>query len=149
MKDRVLRTVGAVGLLLLSASAAFAQLQTPNIKAGDHVGAVAIVITRFGPNPASITQLQGPFVLFVANHSGVLDDTFSLVRKPPESGAEADASAGTGGKLASLLALHSTHRKQRDHKLLDPLPGEYQLRFLSHPDWVVNITITGEQGGAH
>lgn len=133
-------------VLFVFAAPAFSQLQTPNVHAGQRVDAVAIVITRFGPNPASITRPEGPFVLFVLNHSGTLDDTFSLVRKPAAGDAAASAGAADG-KLSSLLDLHSTFRKQRDHKLLDPLPGDYELRFLAHPDWLVNITVTSRQGG--
>ncbi|MGH9436536.1 MAG: hypothetical protein ACRD22_01245 [Terriglobia bacterium] len=80
-------------------------------------------------------------MLFIVNRSGVLDDKFSLVKKP--AAGSAAASEGANSALPSLLDLHSTHRKQRDHRVIDPLPGNYQLRFHSHPQWVVNITITG------
>jgi hypothetical protein len=129
------------GLLLLPSATALAQLQTPNVQASTHVDAVAITVTRFGPYPTSITRPQGPFVLFIVNHSGALADTFSLVLKPPAS-----AATTTQGALSSLLDLHSTLIKQRDHQLIDPLPGNYQLRFLSHPNWVVNITIDANPG---
>jgi hypothetical protein len=65
------------------------------------------------------------------NRSGALDDTFSLV-------------ANGKGAGNSFLDLHSTALRQRDHQIIKPLPGNYQLLFKAHPDWVVNITITAE-----
>ncbi|HEY7304653.1 MAG TPA: hypothetical protein VH601_11085 [Bryobacteraceae bacterium] len=41
-----------------------------------------------------------------------------------------------------LLDLHSTQTQQHDHQTIQLAPGNYQLQFQSHPDWVVNITIT-------
>lgn len=123
------------------AMAGIAQLQTPNLQPGQKVPGVAITITPFGPYPTSIQRAEGPFVLFVVNRSGVLDDTFSLVKKPASS--EAAASGPVAGALPSLLDLHSTRGKQRDHRVIDPLPGNYQLRFHGHPNWAVSITITG------
>jgi hypothetical protein len=127
------------GALLLFAIGAFGQLQTLHLQPSQKVPAVAITITRFGPYPTSIQRPEGPFVLFIANRSGVLDDKFSLVKKPA-AGTAADSE--TAQTLPSLLDLHSTYRKQRDHRVIDPVPGQYQLRFHSHPKWVVNITIT-------
>lgn len=131
-----------LGLLLLFTPAMFAQLLTPNLQPSQKVPGVAITITRFGPYPTSIQRPEGPFVLFIANRSGVLDDKFSLVKKLA-AGDTAEATGGASAALPSLLDLHSTHRKQRDHRLIDLLPGSYQLRFQSHPNWVVNIAITG------
>jgi hypothetical protein len=41
-----------------------------------------------------------------------------------------------------LLDLHSTQTQPHDHQTIQLAPGNYQLQFYSHPDWVVNITIT-------
>lgn len=130
MMQPAFRTICA----LLLAGSLWGQLQAPNVQASDHVDAVAITVTRFGPYPTLVTRPQGPFVLAVVNRSGVLDDTFSLVLKPSDATGSTPAS--------SLLDLHSTHSKQRDHQLINPLPGSYQLLFKSHPDWVVDIAIT-------
>lgn len=134
-----------VGILTLFTSALFAQLQTPNLQGSEHVDATVITVTPFGPYPTKIKHGPNPFVLVVVNRSGVLDDTFSLVLKssaePPDS--PSDPSAAVQPSAHSLLDLHSTHKKHRDHKLIEPLPGNYQLRFLSHPNWVVDIEISG------
>lgn len=120
---------------LLISGTLWGQLQAPKLQSGTTPDAIAIVVTRFGPYPASITHSPGPFLLYVVNRSGILEDTFSLVSNP--SGAATPPSSFT-----SLLDLHSTGSHQRDHQIIQPLPGNYQLLFKSHPDWVVNITIT-------
>lgn len=120
------------GIPLLAANL-WSQLQTLNLQASDKVDAVAIVVTRFGPYPASFSHPAAPFLLSVVNRSGVLEDTFSLIIKP---------SSETNAQPASLLDLHSTATRQRDHQIIKPLPGEYQLRFKSHPEWAVDISIT-------
>lgn len=123
---------------LLTGGSLWGQLQSPDVQASDRVEAVAIQVTRFGPNPVSITRPQGPFLLVIFNRSKVLEDTFSLMLKP--SAAASAGSDSTGGN--SLLDLHSTANGQRDQHLIRPLPGNYELRFRSHPEWVVDITIT-------
>lgn len=123
-----------VGALLL-AGTLWGQLPTPNLQSGSTPDAIAIVVTRFGPYPASLTHSPSAFLLSVVNRSGILEDTFSLVSSP--SGAATPPSSFT-----SLLDLHSTGSRQRDHRIIQPLPGNYQLLFKSHPDWVVNIAIT-------
>ncbi len=105
----------------------FAQLQPAVVPDSGKVDGVTVVLTKAGPYPQSLTHASGTLLLSVVNRSGVVVDTFSLVQI-------------AGG--ASLLDLHSTVTKQRDTKLLNPLPGSYQLRFQAHPDWVVDITIT-------
>ena len=119
--------------LLLLAGSLWGQLQPVNLANGENVDAVAIVITRFGPYPAAFTHSAAPFLLLVVNRSGVLEDTFSLLPKPV---------AGVAASATSLLDLHATASRQRDHQLINPVPGIYQLVFKSHPDWIVNITIT-------
>jgi hypothetical protein len=121
---------------LLTTSAAYGQLKAPALQASDKVDAVAVVVTRSGPYPQTIEHRTGPILLAVVNRSGLIVDTFSLVQAPVSGQAASSAAA------PSLLDLHSTATKQRDSQLIDPLPGSYQLRFLSHPDWVVDITIT-------
>jgi hypothetical protein len=121
--------------VLLLASTLWGQLQSVNLQSTDQVDAVAIVVTRFGPYPAAITHSQMPFLLCVVNRSGILEDTFSLLLKPA-------VAANPAGAAASLLDLHSTSSRQRDSQLIKAFPGNYQLVFKSHPDWVVNITIT-------
>ncbi len=123
---------------LLVAGSLWAQLQPPNVQAGDQVDVLPIVVTRFGPYPASVTRSQGAFVLAVVNRSGILEDTYSLVLAPAAGAAAGSAQTPP----ASLLGLHSTSSKQRDHQLINPKPGDYQLLFLSHPDWVVTIAIS-------
>jgi hypothetical protein len=117
---------------LLLAGTLWGQLQTPNLQSGTTPDAIAIVVTRFGPYPAAFTHPAAPFLLLVVNRSGVLEDTFSLLPKPV---------AGIAAAATSLLDLHATASRQRDHQLINPLPGNYQLVFKSHPDWIVNITI--------
>jgi hypothetical protein len=128
------RVVGLIAMMWLLAASLPAQLQITNPQEGDHPDVVVITITRFGPYPASLTHSSTPFFLSVVNRSGVLQDTLSIVQ-----GA---AGAGKDVKLPSLLDLHSTAAKQRDHALICPLPGSYHLVFQSHPDWIVNVTIT-------
>lgn len=128
-----MRPLFVIACLPLLAGSLWGQLQTVNLQAADKVDAVAIVVTRFGPYPASFSQPAAPFLLSIVNRSGVLDDTFSLIVKP---------AAATDAAPTSLLDLRSTPTRQRDHQILKPLPGNYQLRFQSHPDWVVDITIT-------
>ena len=123
------------GSCLLGAGMAFGQLQTPNIGPKDKVDVEAITVTQFGPYPTSIDRVAGPFILYVANRSGQLEDTFSLVVKPA-------AGSGNSPAAASLLDLHAKRDQHRDHQLIDLLPGSYQLRFKSHPAWVVEIKIT-------
>lgn len=123
--------------VLLLAGTLWGQLQPVNLQATDQVDAVAIVVTRFGPYPASITHSQAPFLLSIVNRSGILEDTFSLVLAPIATPTQGAAAAAT-----SLLDLHSTASRQRDHQLIRALPGSYQLVFKSHPDWIVGITIT-------
>ncbi len=120
---------------LLISGTLWGQLQTPKLQSGTTPDAIAIVVTRFGPYPASITHSQSPFLLSVVNRSGVLEDTFSLT-------ANVSRALTPPSSVASLLDLHSTASRQRDHQIVQPLPGKYQLLFKSHPDWVVNITIT-------
>lgn len=122
------------GCFLLCAVSLWAQLQTPNLQATDKVDAVAIVVTRFGPYPNVITHAATPFLLSIVNRSEVRAETYSLVRKP--------ASSTSGASASSLLDLHSTASRQRDHQIIKPLPGNYQLLFAAHPDWVIDITIT-------
>jgi hypothetical protein len=121
--------------VLLLASTLWGQLQSVNLQSTDQVDAVAIVVTRFGPYPASFTHSQAPFLLLVVNRSGILVDTFSLLLNP--AGTTNPAAAA-----ASLLDLHSTSSRHRDSQLIKALPGNYQLVFKSHPDWVVNFAIT-------
>jgi hypothetical protein len=124
------RALALAALLLPAWGAALAQLQPVNLQAGDRVDGVAIVLTRLGPYPNAFTHAATPFLLSIVNRSGVLEDTFSLV-------------AAGKGAANSFLDLHSTALRQRDHQIVKPLPGNYQLLFKAHPDWVVNITITG------
>jgi len=130
-----MRSMLTAACALLMAGTVWAQLQTPNLQSAAKPDAIAIVVTRFGPYPTSITHSPTPFLLSVVNRSGVLEDTFSLVANP--SGAVSPLSAFT-----SLLDLHSTASRQRDHQIIQPAPGDYQLVFKSHSDWVVNIAIT-------
>lgn len=130
--------IGVLSLVLscfLTPSAGLAQLTPPNLQADDKVDAVNIRITRFGPYPASITHGPGPFLLFISNRSGALADTYSLLLKP-------GARASSATPATSVLDLHSTPTQHRDHEMIKLLPGDYELRFLSHPDWVVSTTIT-------
>jgi hypothetical protein len=122
----------ALGLLVFVAVVpVVAQLQPVNLQATDQVDAIAIVVTRFGPYPNSFTHPATPFLLSIVNRSGTLEDTFSLVKN--------------GSTAAnSLLDLHSTSVRQRDHQIIKPVAGSYQLLFRSHPDWVVNVTITAQ-----
>jgi hypothetical protein len=132
------RFVALSGITLVPFAAAVAQLQPVNLQGNDQVDAVAIVLTRFGPYPNSFTHTATPFLLSIVNRSGVLEDTFSIIRNPsgtPNPPALAAA-------LSSLLDLHSTHSRQRDHQIIKPLPGTYQIVFKAHPDWVINVTIT-------
>ncbi len=132
----VFRSAGVAGAVLagtavlgwwLTPSIAFGQMQTVT---GPPADAVAITVSRFGPYPAAISHVTTPFIIAVVNRSGVLDDTFSLL--------QIDGQKNRHG----ILDLHSTQSKQRDHQTIDLLPGDYELRFKSHADWVVNITIT-------
>lgn len=129
-----MRPLLLIACIPLLAANLWSQLQTVNLQAGDKVDGVAIVVTRFGPYPTAFSHPAAPFLLSVVNRSGVLEDTFSLVLKP---------SSETNAAPASLLDLHSTATRQRDHQIIKPLPGDYQLLFKAHPDWVVNITISG------
>lgn len=113
---------------------AFAQLQ-PSPQVSGAVDIIQITVTRFGPYPGSITHSATPFLLCIVNRSGVLEDTFSVVQGATQGGQSAP--------LPSLLDLHSTLSKQRDHALIQPLAGSYHLIFQSHPGWMVNFTITG------
>lgn len=115
-------------LLLTPAAVAWCQLQTPT---GPPVDAIAITVTRFGPYPAAITHANTPFIIAVVNRSGALDDTFSLLLIDEQKNKK------------NILDLHSTPTKQRDHQTIDLLPGSYELRFKSHPDWVVGVSISG------
>ena len=72
--------------------------------------------------PTSIERSKGPFALFITNRSGFLEDTFSLVLKPVSPTA-------LGSAVPSLLDLHSTQSKQRDHQLIDPMPGSIRCAF--------------------
>jgi hypothetical protein len=128
-----MRPLFVIASIPLLAGSLWSQLQTVNLQTGDKVDAVAIVVTRFGPYPASFSHPAAPFLLSVVNRSGVLADTFSLILKP---------STASDTAAASLLDLRSTANRQRDHQIVKPLPGSYQLRFKSHPEWVVDITIT-------
>ena len=125
----------SIALALIGLRPVAAQLQTVNLQAEDKLEAVAITLTRRGPYPAEIERAAGPFLLFIVNRSGVLEDKYSLVKV----GAE-DAAAG---ELPSLLDFHSTLVRQRDHQVINPLPGEYELRFASRPEWKVKIRIGG------
>jgi hypothetical protein len=120
---------------MVFADGSFAQLQTPNVQAPSQVDIVAITFTPQGPYPSAFTHAASPFVVFLLNRSGELDDTFSLRIKGADSGSGQ-------GAAASLLDLHSTHSRQRDHALISPLPGTYELRSRAHPDQVVEVTIT-------
>lgn len=133
--------MGAALLLVLAIAPAGAQqLQPVNLQATDQIDAVAIVLTRFGPYPASFTHPATPFLLSIVNRSGVLEDTISIIYNP--SGAANPPSSPAS--VTSLLDLHSTSLRQRDHQIIKPLPGNYQLTFKAHPDWVVNVTITAQ-----
>lgn len=114
-----MHTVFRTACVSLLAGTLWGQLQTVNLLATDQVDAVAIVVTRFGPYPASVMHSQAPFLLFVVNRSGTPEDTFSLVLKP--AGA-----ASPGAALPSLLDLHSTASRQRDAQVIRP-----QARQLS------------------
>ncbi len=130
--------VGGLFVLLffaLEPTPAFAQLQPANVLSTDTIDAVAVRVTRFGPYPASIARKQGAFLLYVSNRSGAIVDTYSLLLAPASATSSAAAAV-------SLLDLHSDNTKNHDHELINPLPGDYELRFKSHPDWVVSITIT-------
>jgi hypothetical protein len=129
-----MRPLFRISCVSLLAASLWGQLQTVNLQAGDKVDAVAIVVTRFGPYPAVFAHPASPFLLSIVNRSGTLEDTFSLILKP---------STASNTAAASLVDLHSTATRQRDHQIVKPLPGHYQLLFQSHPDWVVDITITG------
>jgi hypothetical protein len=131
-----MRSIFMAACVLLAAGSLWGQLQPVNLTGTETVDAVAIVVTRFGPYPAAVTHPAAPFLLFVVNRSGVLEDTFLLIPKPAAGAAAAAAST-------SLLDLHATASRQRDHQLISPLPGSYQLIFKSHPGWMVDITITG------
>jgi hypothetical protein len=122
--------------LALTSPEVFAQLQPAVVSPSEKVDGLTVVLTKAGPYPQSFTHASGSLLLSVINRSGVVADTFSLVQAP------AGASPASTATAASLLDLHSTLTKQRDTKLLNPLPGTYQIRFQAHPDWVVNITIT-------
>jgi hypothetical protein len=128
-----MRPLLRITCISLLAASVWGQLQTVNLQGSDKVDAVAIVVTRFGPYPAAFSHPASPFLLSIVNRSGILEDTFSLKLKP----------SGAGDAAASLVELHSTASRQRDHQIVKPLPGNYQLFFQSHPDWVVDITITG------
>ncbi|HEX4809566.1 MAG TPA: hypothetical protein VH325_11590 [Bryobacteraceae bacterium] len=92
-----------------------------------------IVISRFGPYPASITRPKGPFMLLIENHSGFTNDTFYV------------ESTTLLGILSSVFAtLTSTATQRLDYAVLDLVPGSYQLVFPNHPKWKVAITITGQ-----
>jgi len=139
-------------------TSALAQLVPPTVQAGAEaqMGAVSIRISRQGPYPASVTMPPGPFLLFISNRSGTLVDTYSLILKPvltPVAAASVAATEGnpatttssptqTATAPASLLDLHSSQTSQRDHQLIQLLPGEYEIHFLSHPEWRVSITIS-------
>lgn len=131
-----MRRLYGIGAGLLVALSAWGQLQAPTVQPGQQLDAIAIRITRFGPWPASVTHNSAPFLLSVVNRSGIFEDTYSLILKP------AAASSGNAATPASLLDLHSTETRQRDHQLIQLLPGDYELHFKSRPDWVVTITIT-------
>ncbi len=125
------RATALVAAFLSLAASLPAQLQPPNLQPSDKPDAVLITVTRFGPYPATISHSGlKPFVLCLVNRSGVLDDTFSLVQGP------------VGVAAVSLLDLHSTAAKQRDHAVIFPLPGTYRMIFQSHPGWSVTFNIT-------
>lgn len=134
------RWLTAALLLSLAVLPVAAQLQPVNLQASDQPDAIAIVLTRFGPYPNSFTHAATPFLLSIVNRSGVLEDTFSLISNP--SGAPQPPV--TPADVTSLLDLHSTNTRQRDHQIIKPVPGSYQLIFKAHPDWVVNITIAAQ-----
>lgn len=132
----ILRTLPL--LLVLFASGARAQLTTPSVQAGQHLPVVSITLTRFGVFPKSASIPAQPFFLFILNHSGVLEDTFSLV-----------PSAAVGGNPgAALLSLYSTLTRHRTSQLIQLLPGSYQVTFAAHPGWAFNLTVTPAQGAA-
>jgi hypothetical protein len=133
-----MRSIFKAVCVLLAAGSLWGQLQPVNLTGTGTVDAIAIVITRFGPYPAAVTHPAAPFLLFVVNRSGLLEDTFSLIPKA----AAGSAAGATAAASTSLLDLHATASRQRDHQLISPLPGSYQLIFKSHPAWTVDITIT-------
>ncbi len=114
----------------------FAQLQTPVVTSATNVGTIAVRVTRFGPYPASFTVPAGPILLYVSNQSGVLLDDYSFVLK--------SSTPGPIASVASLFDLHSDNTKHRDRAIIQPEPGQYELHFKSHPDWIVSITITAK-----
>lgn len=127
-----------VACLMAGACFSSGQLITPQISAGQQIPAVAIAVTRFGPEPAEIIQKPGPFTIVIEDHSGVTDDTFSFQLKK-ERGM-LPASQGDQPPPA-LFHLTSTPNRNLDYKLVDLLPGEYVLTFKRHPKWSVAITI--------
>jgi hypothetical protein len=127
------------GALLGVSSLASAQLLPATIQPGQHVPAIVILVGNSGPYPQTVTQPEGPFILFVENHSSAIQDTFSLRRK------DSTSIQSTAGEtpLASLLDLASTETQHHDYKLINAKPGDYILTFRSHPEWAVSITIGG------
>ena len=122
-------------LCCLAALPLSAQLTPPNVVLSESVDAINIRVTKQGPYPASISHKSAPFLLFISNCSGTLVDIYSLIQAPASGLPSAAA-------VTSLLDLHSDLTKQHDFQVIQPLPGHYELHFLSHPAWVVRITIT-------
>jgi len=71
-------------------------------------------------------------VLWVINHSGIRQDTFTI------------ADDVTGVALPSLPQLHSTAKTDVDRALIQLLPGTYRLLFQAHPKWAVKITVSAK-----
>lgn len=122
---------------------AAAQLESPTIQSTDKVDIVDVHLTPRGPWPTAITHAHTPFILYISNRSGVLADTYSFILKRPGNGGT-NISTAANTAMLSLLDLHSDNTKHHDQQIVKPSPGEYELRFQSHPDWIVSFTITAK-----
>ncbi len=129
--------IRSILLLCLAAFPLSAQLTPPNVVSSESVDAINIRVTRQGPYPAAISHKSAPFLLFISNRSGTLVDVYSLIQAPATG-------LPSVGAVTSLLDLHSDLTRQHDFQVIQPLPGHYELHFLSHPAWVVRITITAK-----
>lgn len=112
---------------------AWGQLIPVNIQPTDKISSLDIVLTRFGPSPASVTLPSNAISLVVQNYSGLANETFTLRRASGSAAAELSA---------SLLDLHSTNTQHRDYRSIQLTPGDYVMTFLAHPTWRVSITVT-------
>jgi|GEM_PF-2947408 len=120
--------LGGLALVIAIGAGSLAAQSSPRFERADTEAAVSL--HRHGFEPAQLSLIAGKQSIVVYNRTGL-----------PEIDLEVQRTNGQGRALGTVKRERAPWTRKSWNGALDLPVGEYQIREVNHPDWVLQLTI--------